>query len=294
MVSAAGLFAMSKSQHAVPGFLFAALFLVFAVSERDRITQAVLIAGVVLVIVGGQSVLGRLTWQSRADTLFNAVFMRIAPPARDRAQTLQDLGLGPQELRLVGTYGREAMVAQLEEWAAHVRRPLQLWHAASLLRAASIRNGSASLSWTLRFYAYAALGQFGARRRIHRTRASDALHLLEQPPLVFTDARAVAYRFARSAGDFGIVMALRIKAPGERRFAALVVTVQLVAAMEYAMAILADGLETDRHLFMFHVATEATILLTAPLLWKIWRLHHRGTAFDATALTGKPSDIVPI
>jgi hypothetical protein len=42
-----------------------------------------------------------------------------------------------------------------------------------------------------------------------------------------------------------------------------------VGALEFLLANLADALETDRHLFLFHVITDITLLFaaTGALLW---------------------------
>ena len=108
-----------------------------------------------------------------------------------------------------------------------------------------------------------ALGQLGARRRIQGLGAGHQLHLLEQFPLLFVPACSVVR--VRTGVLLAALCALWLllwsgpEKPG--LCGPCILAVQLIAAVECASAVLADGVETERHLFLFHVATEVTILL---------------------------------
>jgi hypothetical protein len=62
---------------------------------------------------------------------------------------------------------------------------------------------------------------------------------------------------------------LLFRSPADRAVAGLALTVEAVAAIEYAIAVLADAAETSRHLMIFHVATEIAILLLPLLIAKV-------------------------
>ena len=66
---------------------------------------------------------------------------------------------------------------------------------------------------------------------------------------------------------------LLFRSPADRPLAGLALVIQTLAALEYGVAVLADAAETDRHLFMFHVATEISILLFIPLVLRIYARH---------------------
>ena len=63
---------------------------------------------------------------------------------------------------------------------------------------------------------------------------------------------------------------LVIRSPGDRPIAGLSLAIQGLAVVEYGISVLADATETDRHLILFHLATDIAILLLPALLSKIY------------------------
>ncbi|MBL0160684.1 MAG: hypothetical protein IPP47_26910 [Bryobacterales bacterium] len=82
---------------------------------------------------------------------------------------------------------------------------------------------------------------------------------------------------------FGAVMWFRRGTP-DARFAVVAFAVGVMALVEFAIPSLADGAETDRHLFLFHALTDASILLalTAAIAAAPFK-SSRGTAPAAAA-----------
>jgi len=275
MVAAALLFAVSKSQHALPAFLFIPLFAAYAFWTRDRVVRAAWIAGSIVLAVGAMFVLSRNTDEYRRIPVYTVVFSRLAPSAPDPLRALQELGLGKAELPLLHTYAYEPR--------APVGNPVwgQYFHERC--------NYSTLLRYYLRHPSVPA-------RFIYEDLSGAAVHIrpwanlspedgfpLDSQATHFTswsDFRSFLFKhapwhiIALALVTLAGALWLLFGSPADRAFAVLVLLVQAVAAVECATSSLADDAETARHLFMFHVATEISILLL-PLLVAKWIAAYR-------------------
>lgn len=266
MAAAAVLFAVSKSQHSLPAFLFIPLFAAYVFWSCDRVVRTVWIAASVLLAIGATFVLRRNTDYYRSIPVYTIVFSRLAPLAPDPLRALQELGLGKAELPLLHTY------------AYQPQAPM------------------GDVKWALQFYArcnYSTLLRYYLRhpsvpaRFIYENLSVDAPYIrpwanlspedgfpLDSQATHFTrwtDLRSFLFRHAPwhviilALVTLAGALWLLLRSPGDRMFASLVLLVQAIAAVECATTSLADSAETSRHLFLFHVATEISILLL-PLL----------------------------
>lgn len=273
MTVAATLFAASKSQHVLPGLLFLPLFAAFAYSSRSWGARASWIAGSLLLVVGTYAVLRRDSPLWRSTAVFNVVFEQLTPNSPDRLRTLEDLGLGKAELRLVGTHAfyPDSPLAD-PKWTAEFEARCnysRLFHYYVSHPPVTARILYQNLSTT------------AVRIRPWGNRALEDGFKPRDQATSFTywsDFRSFLLKHAPwhivllALVSAGSAVWLLLLSPADWRFAALALVIQAIAALEYAVAILADGVETDRHLLLFHAATDITILL---LPWLISVLHTR-------------------
>jgi hypothetical protein len=266
-VAAGVLFASSKFQHSIPALVFFPLFLLFAFGTRDRFVRLIFLAGCILMSLSAWAVSSRIDEQYRTVPVFNVVFLRIAPQASDPLRTLRELRLGENELRYLNTYSYSPHSPLSPQWAHqfhlrcnyatlfqyYLRHPLltvKFLYQGLSGPASSIQSGIANLSTEDGF-------KLGARAT-HMTNWSDVRgFLLKHAPW-----HILVLGLLSTGGAVWLLWS-----PQNRLFAALVLAIQILATLEYGIGILADAAETTRHLMMFHVATEVSILLL-PLLFQ--------------------------
>jgi hypothetical protein len=278
-VFAAVLFTVSKSQHAFPGLLFIPLFLGLAWWSRHRAARAAWFAGPALLIVGALIVIGRNTENYQTVPVYNIVFLRIAPEARDPLRALQELGMGRDELPLLHTWAYVPQSPmQNQQWARqfhsrcnyvtlaryylrHPSVPLHfLYHDLSEQASHILPVPFGNLSPDDGFKPYSRASHFGYWSDLRS-------FLLKYAPwhillFAFCAIAAAIWLMSRSYRD--------------RPLAGLTLTISAITSFEYALAILADAAETSRHLMIFHVATEIVILLFPILCWRIYTLRPHG------------------
>ncbi|HEU5335977.1 MAG TPA: hypothetical protein VFU27_08440 [Terriglobales bacterium] len=278
MVTAAVLFATSKFQHSVPAFAFIPFFTALVFWTSDRVVRVLFAAAPILILVGGLLLMGRIDEQVRSVPVFNIVFMRIAPQSADPLHTLEELGLGNSELPFLNThaYFPNSPVGDagwahrfhqhcnyatlLNYYLRHPSVPARFLYGGLSGSASRISGVRMNLSTYDGFRPGARARRFGIWTRFRS-------FLFRRAPwhvnvLTFVSLAGALYLFC---------------SPLDRPFAALVLTIQSVGALEYGIAVLADAAETKRHLFLFHVATEISILLLPCLLHKVYLLHQRRT-----------------
>jgi len=271
MVLAAVSFTVSKSQHAIPALFFIPLFLWLAFSTRDRARRTAWIAGSLLVLGGSTFMLGRFPALYRSQPLYTLIFFRLAPETPDPLQTLQELGLAKSDLPYLHThaFSRNSGLNDPEwalQFAARCTYPkLLLYYLRHPSMAARLiyENLSDSAARIVPF-ANRALedGFFPGARSPHFARWSDfRSDLLQRAPW-----HAVVFAFLVLAAGVWVL----VSSPADRLFAALALVVEIIALCEYGISVLADAAETDRHLFLFHAATDISILLFPALIYKVW------------------------
>lgn len=274
-VAAGVLFASSKFQHSIPALVFVPLFLLFAFGTHDRVVRVMFLVGCILVSLSAWVVSSRIDEQYRSVPMFNIVFLRIAPQASDPLQTLKELGLGENELRYLKTNAYSPHTPLSRQWAHqfhakcnyatllhyYLRHPMltiKFLYEGLSGPASLIQSGIANLST-----------EDGFKRGARATQMT-----------IWSDLRGLLLKYAPwhviVLTLFSSVAAIWLLwSPQNRLFAALVLAVQILAALEYGIGILADAAETTRHLIMFHVATEVSILLLPLLLQRMYSSQRR-------------------
>lgn len=284
-VSAGILFAASKTQHAIPALLFVPLFLALAFRSHRNLTRAVWIAGAVLLPPASYPVLSRAT-PVRIVPLFDIIFTRLAPESSDPLRTLQELGLGKDDLPYLrkNAYFPDVPTSDpvwLRQFVArcsygllaryylhHPGVPLRiLWsglsHESSNLRPIanlSPKDGFQPYMSTKHFVWWSDFRGFLLKRA--------PWHMILLALFVFI-----------SAGRL-------LRPPGKRALGLVALAIQLVALAEYSESMLTETVDTTRHLILFHAATDISILLLPLLI-----LESRYRKKDHSSLDSRPVEV---
>lgn len=250
--AAALLFITSKSQHALWGVFPAALL----VWRRRYVTAAI--------IIGAEAAMLLSTpWTYPTASLFSVIFYKLAPNAADPRAAVREVGLGPAEYRYIGTHAyspgnpgndldwlrdfssRTSHGKVLRYWLRHPRETAHVLYAdlatfAPGMRQTNLANfrredGAAPLRLTDRFAIWSRLRE----------------KLYKRWPLVVP----LWY-----AAVIGVALSVLKR---QRTTAAVCLGVAVIGVLEFCFASLADAVETERHLFLFHAATEITICFAA-------------------------------
>ncbi|MBZ5576131.1 MAG: hypothetical protein LAP40_06180 [Acidobacteriia bacterium] len=270
LAGAAVLFAASKSQHALPALLFIPLFLCFAFWSQDRAVRTAWVAGSALLVLVAAVLVNRTTDDYKNEGVFNLVFLRLAPEAPNRLAALRELGLGKEELAYLGMWAFVPNVPlNNPEWARqfHVR-----CNYATVLRYYLRHPSVPSRALYVNLSGQAPLMRPFANQSVEDGFKPDArasgfgswsdlrAWLLERAPW---------HLILVVLAVLGSSVWLLLRSPEDRPFAGLALTMQMLAVLEYGIAVLADAAETFRHLVLFNVATDISILMLALLIGKV-------------------------
>jgi len=281
-VCAVLLFAATKSQHAIPALAFIPLFFAFAWWAADRVVRVAWVAGAILLFLTAAVLIHRTTDDYKMEAVFNLTFLRLAPEAPDPLLALQELGLGRNELvYLAHSVFAPDVPAGDAEWVRQFSRRCDY---GSVLRF-YLHHPAVPLR-----FLYGGLSEEAPNMRPFGNRSpedgfprdSKANHFV-----YWSDFRAkllarapwhlILFYLLSCVGAVWLLLG----SPPSRSFAALVLAIQAVGVIEYGISTLADAAETFRHLFLFNVTTEITILFFPLLIWKLyqqWKSHARPTA----------------
>ena len=274
---AAFLFITSKAQHGVLGFVPAgAAFYCARRSSGDRIRVTGYLAGVVLLAATVWIVGSTPDWykaQARFNLIFSKLLNHSASPVRDMAE----LGLVSDDIRFIGlnSYvpgGPMENISWAEQFGARTSYDTELkfflWHPS---RALDIISEDLKQETSKRY----SPGVVNLREPVDGPECSAAQ--LGGPqcsaassPCSWSWLRSWACRVwpAHLILWFGVLL------PGALVFASrcgtsrwhsalatTILAVSIMAVVEFTIASLADALGTARHLFIFHVFTDASIFL---------------------------------
>lgn len=257
------LFAGSKSQHALVAPV-AAVFL-FWWFRRHRLRFAALLGSVLILLVSLVAVATTPSWY-RSQALFNAIFFRIAKNSPDPAGTLRQLKLDDSYLPFVGMHAfmplsptvQPAWVARFSDRVSHRRlaafylcNPRLALHDLSL---ALLFEAPAMRPVNLSNFRNVDNRPAGARTSRMSLWSSLRSRCLNRWPHGFAVLFFVSWAGLAAGG-------WRERGSLSGRLALLAASILAMAAVEFAVAALADACETYRHLLMFHLMTDSAWLL---------------------------------
>jgi len=245
------LYVTSKMQHAPMAIACAVLVVALA---RSR--AAIAAAAVVLLAAGGMARSAPASW--RGEALFDTVFFEITPHSRAPLADLQELGLGEAELPYVGlhVFSPGAPTADLA-WSERFTRRVPYWRVARFYAMHPVRTVGL-LWWNLKDFAW----QIQEPGMGNYTRESG------KPPGAeaagyWSGARGAMLRRLPWIAPVWLAAVIAYALWRRSRAAWVCAALAAMAAGEFAIAALTDAIETNRHLFIFHVLTEVTICWTA-------------------------------
>ena len=287
--AAALLWTCSKSQHALWAWMAAAVPIATLRRRSDfRYHRAVLFASVAIVL----SALWCVRNTPRhyvGSALSKLIFANIVPRSPTPADTAAEFGILPEEMKYVGADRVLAAgspfreVPYMESFAARAGYGrVALYY---------LRHPGRAWSWLLESYSIwtadlrpAYLGNFPPGEGPPRARTTRFA--------IWSDLRSEAIRSAplhlplwylAVFAGCGFVL---LRGPlGWRAAAAVCLTLAAIGVLEFAVAHMADSHETDRHLFLFHVITDVTVVFgtaaacrSLRILWGRWSVSTRAGA----------------
>jgi hypothetical protein len=262
------LMAFSKTQHVVSAILVAAMGLWFAAryfSAQRSIALAWGLAGVAI-LASSAAMLRMTPYGYKAEPFYSLIFYRMLPRVSDQVEVLKDLGLPDSYFELIGThaYSEKAAIKELD-WRVTFIKQIGYGKLASFyLRSPDI---ALQLLWrALNEDAHGIRpGNLGNYARTAGRRPGALSHSFG----VWSDMRSWLFRvlplhivllyLAAMAGSIACLFRKRWAAAWPLYPFALALSIS--GTVEFSMAALLDGTETGRHLFFFHVVTEALILV---------------------------------
>jgi len=265
----------AKSQHAVLGFFFAALAVVFVFRQATRWIRIRWAAVAVLLLGSMVSMLAVTPSSYSLFAIYSVIFARLGPHAEAPLAMLQELGLGEEDLQYLNTnsYTPTAPI-YTALWAENFLRRTSfgdlilyyLRHPSVPLREMnSDLNLAAPVMRPREMPNYREedgipAGTMATRFSLWSNLRSLALHIFPYHVLLFYLApwivALVAWRYKLS--------------PLRWRLTPLALALSAGGVLEFAMASLTDALDIARHLFLFHVITELLILLMVAALLDLW------------------------
>ena len=260
---ASGLFLVcSKAQHAILAIPFTALAAWLAWRTREPMQRMLWLASAMVLVIAGALIPALTPPEYENISLYNVVFTRLAPADRE---VLNDLGLDARYQELIGTnafspnsplrdpdWAREfaSHVSFLDIAAFYLRHPAVAWREIDRELRDSVHSMRPDYMANYRredgFPPHSVATEFGWWSSVKT-------------------ALMTRYPYAL-VGLFGLSLIVGIL----RRPALLAVglAVGASAVAEFLICTLADAIDTHRHLFLFHVITDALLLLCVG-----WMLH---------------------
>jgi hypothetical protein len=269
------LFVTSKTQHAIWMLLPAAYLVYLSLQWRRNRLLGLIVAA--LLVIGGGLELATADPGNRAQALFNKLFFQIGQSGPDGPRILQELGVAPDELKYIGThsYVADSPAGNFQWVVAFYSRTgyprLLAWYARHPGRAvAMLWRTLATDAGEMRQSNLSNYRRQDGHRPGERTGRFALWSGFRGLLLVHWPAHLLVWYALFMAG---CIAAIR---RGAARFGWLGLMVAALGLGQFAVASLADCLETARHLFLFQVATDLTICIA--VTWAVYRYFTNKTA----------------
>jgi hypothetical protein len=260
------LFVTSKTQHAIWAPLFALLLVVTAARFRQASVRWICAVAAVATLGGCAFMIANTDKTYRAAALFNVLFFRLGGRGPVAMGDLREVGVQDDEVRFLGMhafvpggpvsdpewarafYDRTGYTKLVRWYLMHPVRTLELLDDTLKVRAEQMRQKNLSN--------YRAEDGRGKGAKTNRFAAWSNLRsaLFSRWP-----HHILIWYAAFTAAAIAVIR----KSESQRavRVAWLGLALVLLAAGEFAVASLADAIETHRHLIIFHECTDLTICL---------------------------------
>ena len=276
--AAALLYVTSKGQHGVLGFVPVLGTLGFAVTARRAKTRIFACAVAAVVTAGSVWMLESMPDWYRGQSRFDLIFFYITRNSPTPAQDLRELGLGDSELRYVGTHAFMAgspmaernFVTSFCERSTYGRIVAFYWRHPGVA-AGKLWSDLRDMAPLRRPVNLSNFQQAEGMPAGARTERLGSWSRLRSALFRWWPAHIVVWYGIALAGF--PLLGMR-SGPGFRRSLGwLIGAIALAGAAEFGVASLADAVETDRHLLLFHLLTDVTmflaLVLAAPRKWGV-------------------------
>jgi hypothetical protein len=258
------IYVTSKTQHALWTLLPAAYLAYLSFQWKRPTVRRTGFAVIALLIAGGGLELVTADPGNRSQALFNKLFFQIGKSDPQGPKDLLEIGVRPEELRFIGLHSYMADspggdMQWLEQFYAHTGyRRLLAWYlhhpgrAIGMLKGTLTADASEMRQNNLSNYQR----DEGRARQVRTGRFA-----------VWSNFRTVLFkRWPYHIVVWYILFLAGAAAAiwkGPARFGWLALMIAVLGLGQFAVASLADCLETGRHLFMFHACTDMTVCFAA-------------------------------
>lgn len=247
LTAGALLYVTSKIQHAPMAIVVAVLMVVF-LRRRWVLAAAALVAAAAIPMMHSAP----QAW--RGEALFDVVFYEITPGSPTPLKDLQELGLGEKDLPYVGMHVYSPGDPTRDvEWSRRLTERVPYSHVARFY---------ATHPWRTLGFLWHNLYEFAWQ--IQEPGMGNYPRGSGKPPGAqaagyWSSLRSEVLRRAPLTAPIWIVLVLAYALWRRTPLAWLCAALAVLSVGEFGIAALSDAVETNRHLFLFHVYTELTI-----------------------------------
>jgi len=287
---AALLCVYSKPQHAVLGPFLFTLAVLAALTFQGKLPKIAAAVFGVLILLAALGSYIKITPTDKLEPQYSTIFNKILKHSASALDDLRELGLGPEYLRFIGYWPSPGAYdpTRDEAWSTNFLRQTSNGRIVRFY----LRH-----PWRALVIVYGDLNGAARDRRPpnignYEKQYAPAPGALTKSFGWWSYIRSALFRFApwlilvwyAVVIGVGIRMAIRRRNNGGWRVPVLCVLLACMGLVELATSSLADAGETDRHLFLFHVITDFTILFAVVWAVEQWKLR----AAPASAPVSEP------
>jgi hypothetical protein len=263
------LFITSKGQHGALAPLLVAFLL--AAQWGQSGSRALKIALLTSLIAGSCWVLIETPYWYKAQSRFNLIFYKLLPISPSPARDLSELGLSQTDLPYIGQHAflpsspafDRAWLEAFSHRGGHWKLAM-FWLHHPLRALAILRLDLEKEAWQRRPLAFSNFQPESGRPPAAQTaRFGSWSALRTRAVLSWPEHLVVWYALVLLGGP---ILALRAPPGFRRAIAWTLVLAGTLGLTEFLLTSLVDGRETDRHLLLFHLFTDVTLLLALTFL----------------------------
>ncbi|HXS96754.1 MAG TPA: hypothetical protein VN736_19270 [Candidatus Limnocylindrales bacterium] len=247
LTAAALLYVTAKIQHAPMGIAVAVLMVLMLRTKWAAAAAAVIVLAVIPMMHSAPQ-----AW--RGEALFDAVFYGITPGSPTPLADLKELGLGEAELPYVGMHVYSpGAPTDSAEWSRRFVERVPYWKVARFYATHPARTLG-----TLWYNLYTVAWELQEPGMGNYPRHS-GMPPGAKAPGYWSGIRSWVLRHAPLTAPLWVLGCIAWALRSRSRLAWLCAALALMSAGEFCIACLGDAVETNRHLFLYHVLTEITI-----------------------------------